>query len=183
MAPPEKHGPWQILSRREVYRDPWIHVTRDEVIRPDGAPGSHCIVRLKAGVTVLAVDEADNAYLTEEFHYAVGRETLEAVSGGIDEGETPEVAARRELQEELGITASEWIDLGACDPITSVVTSPTRLFLARGLTFGPGAPEGTELISCRKLPLPEAIEMVLDGRISHAPSGLVILKARIRLGN
>lgn len=183
MASPEQHGPWQIVSRREVYRDPWIQVTRDEVIRPDGAPGSHCIVRLKAGVTVLAVDEAGNAYLTEEFHYAVGRETLEAVSGGIDEGETPEVAARRELQEELGITASEWIDLGACDPITSVVTSPAQLFLARGLTFGPRTPEGTELISCRKFPLVEAIQMVLDGRISHAPSGLAILKAHLRLRN
>jgi ADP-ribose pyrophosphatase len=183
MAPPEQHGPWQILSRREVYRDPWIQVTRDEVIRPDGAPGSHCIVRLKAGVTVLAVDEAGDVYLTEEFHYAVGRETLEAVSGGIDEGEAPEAAARRELREELGITANEWTDLGVCDPFTSVVTSPTRLFLARGLTFGPRALEGTERIHCCKLPFSEAVELVLAGRISHAPSGLVILKAHLRLRN
>ncbi len=174
---PQQHGPWQILARREVYRDPWIDVTRDEVIRPDGQPGSHCIVRLKAGVSVLAVDDEQVAYLTEEFHYAVGRTTLEAVSGGIDDGESPEQTARRELQEELGITASRWSDLGVCDPFTSVVTSPTRLFLAQGLCFGPATQEGTEQIRCRKLPLAEAVEMALDGRISHSPSALLILKA------
>jgi ADP-ribose pyrophosphatase len=183
MTTPQPHGPWQILSRREVYRDPWIAVTRDEVIRPDGDPGSHCIVRLKEGVSVLAIDDAEMVYLTEEFHYAVGRETLEVVSGGIDEGESAEEAARRELLEELGITASQWSDLGVCDPFTSVVVSPTRLFLARGLRFGENAQEGTERIRCRKLPFSEAIEMTLDGRISHAPSGLLILKAKLRIAD
>jgi len=153
-------------------------VTRDEVIRPDGAPGSHCIVRLRPGVSVLAVDDAPTTYLTEEFHYAVGRTTIEAVSGGIDDGEQPERAARRELREELGITAGEWIDLGTCDPFTSVVTSPTRLFLARRLSFGQPTLEGTESVRSRPVPFDEAVQMVLDGRITHAPSCVLILKAR-----
>ena len=182
MTTPRQHGPWQILARRDVYRDPWIDVTRDEVLRPDGQPGSHCIVRLKAGVSVLALDNEGVAHLTEEFHYAVGRTTLEVVSGGIDEGESPAEAARRELQEELGITAEEWIDLGQCDPSTSVVTSPTRLYLARKLTFGSTAMEGTEQIHRREVPFETAVQMALDGRISHAPSALLILKARLQLG-
>ncbi len=176
MSLPTRHGPWQIISRGEVYRDPWIEVTRDEVIRPDGAPGTHCIVRLKAGVSVLAIDAEETVYLTEEFHYGVGRTTIEAVSGGMDEGEDALEAARRELQEELGITASEWTDLGVCDPFTSVVVSPTRLFLARSLTFGPTALEGTEQIHCCKLPFAEAVQMVHDSRITHASSCLLILK-------
>jgi len=170
------HGPWKILSRANVYRDPWIELTRDEVIRPDGRPGSHCIVRLKAGVSVLAVDDDGTVYLTEEFHYAVGRTTIEAVSGGIDEGEDPRAAAERELQEELGITAGEWIDLGVVDPFTSVVTSPTRLYLARSLKFGSTSLEGTEQIRCLRVPLATAIEMVWDGRITHGPSCVLILK-------
>jgi len=177
---PQRHGPWQILSRREVYRDPWIEVMRDEVVRPDGAPGSHCIVRLKSGVSVLPVDGAGLAYLTEEFHYAVGRTTIEVVSGGIDGDEDAHQTARRELQEELGITADEWIDLGVCDPFTSVVTSPTRLFLARGLSFGPTTQEGTESVRLRAVAFDEAVQMVLDGRITHAPSCVLILKAAIR---
>lgn len=182
MPQPQPHGPWQILDRREVYQDPWIVVLRDEVIRPDGHPGSHCVVRLKAGVCVLAVDDAGTAYLTEEFHYGVGRVTLEAVSGGIDGAEQPEETARRELQEELGITAAEWINLGTCDPLTSVVTSPTGMFLARGLTFGPTTLEGTETLRCRPLQLDDALQHVLDGRITHAPSCVLILRAARLLG-
>ncbi len=179
MSEPQPHGPWTILSRREVYRDPWIEVTRDEVIRPDGDPGSHCIVWLKSGVSVLALDGEGYVHLTEEFHYAVGRVTLEVVSGGIDAGETAEIAARRELREELGITAHEFVDLGVCDPFTSVVVSPTRLFLARGLTFGETEREGTEQIHCRSMPLAEALQMVKNGRITHAPSCLAILKTHL----
>lgn len=182
MTTPESHGPWRILSRREVYRDPWIEVERDEVIRPDGAPGSHCIVRLLAGVSVLPLDERGTVYLTEEFHYGVGRTTIEVVSGGIDPGEDAERAARRELEEELGITAREWTDLGVCDPFTSIVVSPTRLFLARSLDFGATAPEGTERIRCRAVPLAEAVQMVLDSRITHGPSCVTILKTQQLLG-
>lgn len=179
MSKPRSHGPWTILSRREVYRDPWIEVTRDEVIRPDGDPGSHCIVRLKAGVSVLALDDKGFVHLTQEFHYAVGRVTLEVVSGGIDAGESAEAAARRELREELGITARELVDLGVCDPFTSVVVSPTRLFLARGLSFGETEREGTEQIHCCRVPFSETLEMVQDGQITHAPSCLAILKTHL----
>lgn len=182
MTFPRPHGPWQIHSRATVYRDPWIEVDRDEVTRPDGAPGSHCIVRLLPGVSVLALDDQQQVYLTEDFHYGVGRETLELVSGGIDPGEDAAGAARRELAEELGITAQTWTDLGVCDPFTTIVVSPTRLFLARGLTFGPTSAEGTERIRCRKLPLSEAVQQVLDSRITHGPSCVLILKVARMLG-
>ena len=177
MTTPEPHGPWQILSRTQVYRDPWIELERDEVIRPDGAPGTHSIVRLKAGISVLPMDDRGIVYLTEEFHYGVGRTTIEVVSGGIEPGDDAESTARRELQEELGIAAGEWLDLGVCDPFTSIVVSPTRLFLARSLSFGAATLEGTEQIRCYAVPFAEAVQMVLDSRITHGPSCVLILKA------
>lgn len=177
MPDPIPHGPWTILSRAQVYRDPWIELTRDEVLRPDGQPGSHCIVQLKAGASVLALDADGFVYLTEEFHYGVGRTTIEVVSGGIDANEDVAAAARRELQEELGITADEWLDLGTVDPFTSVVVSPTRLYLARGLRFGATEQEGTEQIRCLRISFDEAVRMVMDGRITHGPSCVLILKA------
>ena len=74
--------------------------------------------------------------MTKEFRYAVGQMSLEVVSGGVEEGEEPLAAARRELKEELGIEADEWVELGRVDPFTSMVLSPARLFLARKLHFG-----------------------------------------------
>ena len=181
MTFPEKHGPWKILTRQSVYRDAWIALDRDEVIRPDGQPGTHCILWLKSGVSVLPMDDQGMVYLTEEFHYGVGRVTVEVVSGGIEPDEQAEVTARRELQEELGITAKEWIDLGVCDPFTSVVVSPTRLFLARGLDFGPTSLEGTEEIRCHPVQLAKAAQMVLDSEITHGPSCILILKTLLLL--
>jgi ADP-ribose pyrophosphatase len=169
-------GPWQVLSTREVYRDPWIAVQVDDVVRPDGRPGTHSIIRLKAGATVIALDDAQHVYLTEEFHYAVGRVTIEGVSGGNDPPEDSLTTAQRELREEIGIVAKRWTPLGVVDPFTSNVVSPTALFLAEDLEFVEADREGTETMHRVRLPLSEAVAMAWDGRITHAPTCVVILK-------
>jgi ADP-ribose pyrophosphatase len=171
-----ERGPWKIVQSRDIYRDPWITVQVDDVIRPDGKPGIHSIIHLKAGACVLALDAGRNVYLTEEFHYGVGRVTLEGVSGGSEINEPPQRTAERELREELGIIAAKWTDLGVVDPFTANVVSPTRLFLAEELTFVETAHEGTELIRRVRMPLDEAIQMVWDGRITHSPTCVLLLK-------
>lgn len=171
------HGPWRIVSTRDLYHDPWINVTVDDVIRPDGLPGTHSLIRIRAGVSVLPLDSEGHVYLADEFHYAIGRRSIETVSGGQEDDEQPAAAARRELQEELGIHAERWTDLGRVDPFTSNVLSPTQLFLAEALRFEEAAPEGTEEIRTVRLPLVEAVDWVLASRISHAPSCVLILKA------
>lgn len=176
------HGPWQILATRAVYRDPWIEVDQDQVVRPDGAPGTHVVVRMKAGVSVLPLDEDGRIHLTDEFHYGIGRHSLEAVSGGIEPGETAETAVLRELEEELGIRAERLTRLATVDPFTTIVVSPTALFLAEGLTFSSPRPEGTERIGRVSMSLADARDAVLQGRITHAPSGLLILQAWLLRG-
>jgi ADP-ribose pyrophosphatase len=176
----KSHGPWQIVESVEVYQDPWIRVRKDNVIRPDGKPGTYSVVDLTPGVCVLAMDDENNIYLTEEFHYGVGRVTLEAVSGGIEPGEQPLETAVRELREELGIQAEEWTDFGTCDPLTGSLVSPTRLFLARRLTFGKHAQEGTEQIRCVRASLAEAVRKVMSSQITHGPSSVLILKVLAR---
>jgi ADP-ribose pyrophosphatase len=175
----KQHGPWKIVTSQNVYRDPWITVQKDDVIRPDGKSGTYSVVNLKPGVCVLALDDKGFAYLTEEFHYGVGRNTIEAVSGGIEPGEEALVTAQRELREELGIEALEWHDVGIVDPFTANVVSPTRLYLARKLILGNHGQEGTEVIRCVKMPLTEAVQMVMDSRITHGPTCVLLLKTSL----
>jgi ADP-ribose pyrophosphatase len=176
-----ERGPWKIVTTREIYRDPWIAVQVDDVIRPDGHPGIHSIIHVKPGVCVVALDAEHHIYLTEEFHYAVGRVTIEGVSGGCESGEAPLTTAVRELREELGIIANTWTDLGVVDPFTANVVSPTRLFLAEDLTFVETAHEGSETIRSVRVALDEALRWVDEGRITHGPTCVLLLKARLRL--
>ena len=173
----ELRGPWKVLQRTWPYTDPWVKVQRDEVIRPDGLPGTYAVVHIKPGVCVLALDDRGNVHLTEEFHYAVNRDTIECVSGGRDGDEDPLVAAQRELREELGIEADDWLDLGLVNPLTASLLSPTQLFLARQLRFTTASPESTEVIRPVVMPLSEAVEKVMRSEITHAPSMTIILKA------
>jgi len=123
-----------------------------------------------------------NVYLTKEYHYAVERETVEAISGGIDKGENKEDSAKRELKEETGITAKEWVGLGVVDPFTSVVVSPNYLYLAKDLEFSEASPEGTENIKVIKVPMKEAIQWIMENKITHGRTVALILKAKDYLG-
>lgn len=169
------HGPWTILKRSDVYSDPWLRVWKDDVIRPDGTPGTHSVVKIKPGVCVLAF-QGDEIFLTEEFHYGVGRVTIEAVSGG-REGDEPAIdCAKRELQEELGIIAREWTELTTVDPFTASVVSPTTLFVATNLCFTEANPDGTEQIRCVRMSADDAYSAVCAGTITHTPTCIVILR-------
>ncbi|MCA9130220.1 MAG: NUDIX hydrolase [Planctomycetales bacterium] len=159
-----------------MYCDPWLRVQRDEVLRPDGQPGSYATVQLKSGVCVIAIDKEERVHLTREFHYAVGRVTLEGVSGGIEGLESPASAAQRELSEELGLEAKLWTHLGRVDPFTAAIQSTVDLYLARELQECATSPEGTELIERVSLPLHEAVDMVRNGQITHSPTCVALLR-------
>ena len=175
----KSHGPWQIKKTNHILQNPFLQVWLDDVIRPDGQDGTHVVASMKPGVCVLAIDEQQNVHLTREFHYAIGRYSLEAVSGGMEPGEDADGTARRELKEELGIEASHWEYLAAVDPFTTIVVSPSHLYFARGLSLGEVDFEGTEQIEHVVLPLEQAVEKVLQGEITHTPTCILILRAHL----
>jgi len=178
-----KHGPWTIRSSERLYADEFAEVWVDEVSKPDGGPGRRATMRMKPGVAVLALDGDGFAHLVKTFRYAVGKESVEAVQGGSEEGEAPEESARRELKEELGIEAEELTDLGLVDAVTSQVYSPARIFLARRLSFGEPETESTEHLQPLKVKFEEAVRMVMDGEITQGISCVLILKAALLLGD
>jgi len=172
-----KHGPWTIKSSECLHRDEFVEMWLDEVVKPDGEPGRYATMKMKPGVAVLAVDGEGFAHLVRVFRYAVGKECVEVVQGMIDDGEEALEAARRELSEELGIEARELTDFGLVDAVTSQVFSPSRVFLARGLSFGEPDRESTERMRPVKVKLDEAVRMVMDGEITQGTTCALILKA------
>ncbi|HRP36975.1 MAG TPA: NUDIX domain-containing protein, partial [Candidatus Dojkabacteria bacterium] len=126
---------WKILSSRDVYKNPWLKVKEDKVIIESGRERTFTTVDIKPGVSVLVVDEKMSAYVSKGDQYALDEEiTGVTAGGGIDDGESPLECAKRELKEETGFIASEWIELGKVHAITSgIISSPNYLFLARNI--------------------------------------------------
>ena len=100
-----------MLSSKVVYRAPVFQVTSDEVIEPSGAKVRRDIVRHPGSVVILALDERKkepSVLLIRQYRYAANQELWELPAGRIDEGEDALTAAKRELAEETGYSASEW---------------------------------------------------------------------------
>ncbi|MFL6231065.1 MAG: NUDIX domain-containing protein [Pyrinomonadaceae bacterium] len=178
-----RHGPWTIKARERKYDGELIQLDEDEVIKPDGSEGTYATVKMKDGVSILAVDEEGTAYFAREFRYALGRENVEVVSGGIEEGEELEAAARRELREELGIEAEEFVALGSVEYATSLLKSTSTLFLARGLRFTEKDTDASEIIETVRLPLDEAVRRALSGDLIHSVTCVLVLRAQDYLRN
>lgn len=176
----KKNGPWTIKDTQRIYQNEFIEVCEDKVVQPDGNPGEYAIVEMKPGVCILAIDDEENVYLTRQFRYALGAESLEVIAGGIDDDGEPLENAKREAREEMGIEAEEWLDLGEAETDTSIVRSRAHFFVARDLKFTEPEREGTEAMKPIKLKFDEAVEKVLSGEIKHALSCVLILKYKIQ---
>ena len=170
-------GPWEVESSSTVYADDFIEVNVDEVVGPNRNPRRYSTVKLKRGVAVLAMDPDNRIYLTRQYRYAIGRDSIEVVCGGIDAGEAPLAAAQKELKEEIGIQATEWFELGTIDMDSSVIHCPIHLYIATGLTSVGSDQEGSEDIDYFNVPFKEAVDMVLQSQISQAASCILILRA------
>lgn len=178
----ESNGPWKIESSSSKFENSFFKVIQDQVIQPDGQQGEYATVNIKPGVSVLPVDSEGRVYLVKQFRYALGRDSIEAVAGAINENETPLEAAQREAKEELGIEATDWLDLGQVEEDTSLVRSRGYLFMARDLVFGQPKRERTEEIQTLRMPFEEAVRRVMKSEIVHSPSALLILKTLVAVG-
>lgn len=171
-------NPIRTLSSKPVHEGRLVKLRLDHVQLPLGSEDTYEYVEIKAGSSTLAMEENGDVWLVREWKYAIGRPSLEVVSGGIEQGEEPIDAARRELREEAGLAASEWISLGFVDPFTTMLRCPNHLFIARGLTPVEHAREEAEFhMELHRIPLSEAVRLVMAGEITHATSCSLILKA------
>lgn len=165
-------GSWTVKNSKPIYKNPWIEVIEDQVVDKKGKERIFGVVKMKPGVTILPIDGQGNVYLTQEYHYAVERESIEAISGGIEKGENPLDAAKRELKEETGISAKEWMNLGVVDPFTTVIASPNHIFLAKNLSFN----LPSENIKILKVSFKKAFEWAMESKITHSATCTLILK-------
>src|SRR5262249_48746206 len=161
--------------------NPWIRVREDQVLRPDGLPGIYGVVEFKyRAVGVLPVEGDGSLWLVGQYRYPLRAYSWEIPEGGCPEGETPEETARRELQEETGLT-SETLELLATAHLSnSVCDEVAYVFRASSLTHGSNSPEGAESIDVRRVAWAEAWAMLRRGEITDSISVIALLHEAVR---
>jgi len=173
-----KRGPHIIKSSEIKYQNPWISVREDKIVRSNGQAGLYGIVSYSPGVVTVALNKKNEVYLVKEFLYAANKEAPCLPGGGVDAGQYPLEAAKRELQEEAGVAASRWVSLGHIEPYPMIVEGKQYLFLAQEAKIVTKHEEEFTLMS---VSFDEAVAMVMRSEITHAASCIAILKAKATL--
>jgi 8-oxo-dGTP pyrophosphatase MutT (NUDIX family) len=171
-------NPWITHETTVPYENTWIRVEHSSVTTPGGSEGIYGVVRFKnRAVGVVPIDDDDHTWLVGQYRYSLDEYSWEIPAGGCPEGETPENTALRELFEETGLTAETLTPVLSEVRLTNSVTDETAWsYLATGLTLGQAEPEDTEELAVMRLPMDEAIAMVLDGRINDAFTIMTMLR-------
>lgn len=175
----EEHiNPWQTLSSKPVYENPWISVREDQIINPGGGRGIYGVVHFKnKAIGIIPVDADGNTYLIGQYRYALNEYSWEIPMGGGQIGIDVLESAKRELKEETGFTAGRWTNIARLHTSNSVTDEEGFVFLAEDLVAGETEFEETEDLKIRKLPLAEAVRMALDNEITDSISVAGLLKA------
>ena len=177
MTDDNQRGPWKRINSQLAYENDWIQVFHDNVITPGGTEGIYGVISFKGGATaIIPIDDNGNIWLVKQFRYTINESTWEIPKGSADPGESRLEGAKRELREETGLLAGDWEHLMKIHTSISCTDEIAEVFIARQLTPGEPELEATEDIVSRKLPLKEAIQMVLTGEITDSISIAALLK-------
>ena len=173
---------WPVVSSTDLHRDEWVVALREDVITRPGHPEEFGRLSLEhpGAVIVLAVDEEERVMCLRQYRHTSGHEFVELPAGLRDVGDEPPVeTAKRELQEEVELEASDWRLLLSTFPSAGITDEVHEIFLARGLTHAPRgdfAMEHEEAEMVRFwVPMADLLEAVLDGRVRQGPLAQAVL--------
>ena len=176
----EHHNPWKILDREIVYDNPWIEITEFQVINPSGGKGIYGKVHFKhIAIGVIALDADWNTWLVGQYRFTLDQYTWEIPEGGGRMDEDPLEEAKRELLEETGLLANEWIKILTMNLSNSVSDELAIIYLARNLEQREAQPEETEELAIKKIPFDDVVRMADDGKITDSMTIAAIQKIQL----
>jgi len=167
------------LSTQSIYQGKIIDVYKDEVELPNGNRASREVVRHPGGVGVCALTDGGEVYLVKQYRYPHKKALLEIPAGKLERGENPLECGKRELLEETGCTAKEFISLGTVLPTPAYCEEVIHIYLAKGLTFAAQNLDADEFLEVVKMPFTQAVDMIMSGEIADAKTCAAILKVKL----
>lgn len=165
------------LSQKKIFNGEVIKLRVDTVKTPSGNTATREIVEHPGGVCILPIDENGNVIMEWQYRHPFGTLLYELPAGKLIKGEDPLECGKRELEEETGLCAREYISLGKAYPTPGFCTETIHLYLAKGLYKGTKNPDEDEFIELQSEPLEKLVDKVLSGEIRDAKTCIALLKA------
>jgi len=169
---------FELLRSENTYDGRAFSVRRDHLLTPSGNIVKYDIIEHIGSVSIVPVDEDGQMYFVRQYRHAAEVDLLELPAGTLEKGEPPEVAAAREIREEIGMAAQTLKEIGSFYLAPGYSTELMHVFLASGLTHDPLDPDQDEYLSVEKLSVADALRMAESGQMQDAKSLAALLLAK-----
>ena len=166
----------------DIFTGVILDVKRDQVRLPNGKESIRELIRHVGAVCVVPVTEDGKVIVERQYRYPIDQVITEIPAGKLDSREEDRLhAAKRELEEETGITADRWTDMGLYYPAAAYSDEKITMYLAQGLHLGEQHLDEDEFLNVSFVPMEELVEEILQGKITDGKTQLGILKASMLL--
>lgn len=173
--------PWKVLAKKILLERRWLSISEERVALPNGAIiDEYHVLHTPDWAGVIAVTDDGQVVMVEQYRHGLGHTSLELPAGVIDAGETPLLAAQRELREETGYVAQALHALVKVAPEPARSTHHAHFFVATGARpDGPSQPEPSEVIAIKPRSVHALLDDIEQGRMDHAAHiGAILLAER-----
>ncbi len=168
------------LHQTYAYRGRIINLRCDDIELPNGKTSIREVIEHPGGVCIAALTDEDELLFVRQFRYPYGEVIWELPAGKMTPGEDPLECGIRELKEETGACAEQYGSLGKLYPSPGYCGEIIHLYYALGLSFGELSLDEDEFLEAERIPLEQAVRMVLDNTICDAKTQTAVLKLYLK---
>ena len=169
--------PEKLISSQSIYQGKIINIRSDTVLLPSGRQSVREVVEHSAAVVIIPIDEDDNVLLVRQYRYPTEQFILEAPAGGVEEGESPDDSAQRELQEEVGYASKNMRAMGGFWSAPGFSPEFLYAYLAKDLVASKLSADDDESIEIIRTPLANIDRLIRLGEIQDAKTIAALLMA------
>lgn len=171
------------INSETVYKGRIITLKKDVALLPDGIQAGREYIEHPGGVCVVPLTDKGEVLMVRQFRYPYKGVVLEIPAGKKDPGEDPFTTGKRELKEETGAVAQDYIELGELYPSPGYCGEIIWMYGAKNLSYGEVDPDEDEFLEVEKVPLKTAVDMIMKGEIKDAKTQAAILKVHYLVSN